>query len=36
MVMGMPVGDCRAPLGHLTGAEKAEDRTAMEPILNWS
>ncbi len=34
-LQGLPVGDCRAPLGPLTDAEKAEFRTAMEPILNW-
>ncbi|TRW97834.1 dihydrodipicolinate synthase family protein [Paracoccus sp. M683] len=34
-VQGTPVGDCRAPLGPLTQAEKAEFRAAMEPILNW-
>lgn len=35
-LQGMPVGECRAPLGPLTEAEKAEFRAAMEPILNWS
>ena len=34
-LQGMPVGECRAPLGPLTDAEKAEFRAAMEPILNW-
>jgi 4-hydroxy-tetrahydrodipicolinate synthase len=34
-LQGLPVGECRAPLGPLTDAEKAEFRTAMEPILNW-
>ena len=34
-LQGLPVGECRAPLGPLTGDEKAEFRTAMEPILNW-
>lgn len=34
-LQGVPVGDCRAPLGPLTDAEKAEFRAAMEPILNW-
>jgi len=34
-LQGMPVGECRAPLGPLTDEEKAEFRTAMEPILNW-
>lgn len=35
-LQGMPVGECRAPLGPLTEAEKAEFRAAMEPILNWN
>jgi len=34
-LQGAPVGECRAPLGPLTDDEKAEFRTAMEPILNW-
>ncbi|WFU05500.1 4-hydroxy-tetrahydrodipicolinate synthase (plasmid) [Rhizobium sp. CB3171] len=34
-LQGMPVGECRAPLGPLTDAEKAEFKAAMEPILNW-
>ena len=34
-LQGLPVGECRAPLGPLTDAEKVEFRTAMEPILNW-
>lgn len=34
-LQGLPVGECRAPLGPLTEAEKAEFRTAMDPILNW-
>ncbi|MCU0801315.1 MAG: dihydrodipicolinate synthase family protein [Rhodobacteraceae bacterium] len=34
-LQGMPVGECRAPLGPLTDAEKAEFRAAMDPILNW-
>ncbi|MGY5808686.1 4-hydroxy-tetrahydrodipicolinate synthase [Rhizobium sp. LEGMi198b] len=34
-LQGMPVGECRAPLGPLTDAEKAEFRAAMQPILNW-
>lgn len=34
-LQGMSVGECRAPLGPLTDAEKAEFRAAMEPILNW-
>ncbi|MCZ4088803.1 4-hydroxy-tetrahydrodipicolinate synthase [Sinorhizobium psoraleae] len=34
-LQGLPVGECRAPLGPLTDKEKAEFRAAMEPILNW-
>lgn len=34
-LQGLDVGECRAPLGPLTDDEKAEFRTAMEPILNW-
>lgn len=34
-LQGLPVGECRAPLGSLTDDEKAEFRAAMEPILNW-
>jgi 4-hydroxy-tetrahydrodipicolinate synthase len=34
-LQGLPVGECRAPLGPLTSDEKAELRAAMEPILNW-
>ncbi len=34
-LQGLPVGECRAPLGPLTEEEKAEFRAAMEPILNW-
>lgn len=34
-LQGLPVGECRAPLGPLTDEEKAEFRVAMEPILNW-
>jgi 4-hydroxy-tetrahydrodipicolinate synthase len=34
-LQGLPVGECRAPLGPLTDQEKAEFRAAMEPILNW-
>ncbi|WP_449044782.1 dihydrodipicolinate synthase family protein [Paracoccus versutus] len=34
-IQGMPVGECRAPLGPLTDQEKADFRAAMEPILNW-
>jgi 4-hydroxy-tetrahydrodipicolinate synthase len=34
-LQGLQVGECRAPLGPLSEAEKAEFRAAMEPILNW-
>ncbi|TPE50970.1 dihydrodipicolinate synthase family protein [Amaricoccus solimangrovi] len=34
-VHGTPVGECRAPLGSLTDAEKTASRKAMEPILAW-
>ena len=34
-LQGLPVGECRAPLGPLTDEEKTEFRAAMEPILNW-
>jgi 4-hydroxy-tetrahydrodipicolinate synthase len=34
-LQGLPVGECRAPLGPLTDEEKAEFRAAMEPILAW-
>lgn len=34
-LQGLPVGQCRAPLGPLTEQEKADFRAAMEPILNW-
>ena len=34
-LLGLPAGQCRAPLGPLTDEEKAEFRVAMEPILNW-
>ena len=34
-LQGMPVGECRAPLGPLTEDEKAAFRAAMEPIINW-
>jgi len=33
-LQGLPVGECRAPLGPLTDEEKAELKAAMEPILN--
>ena len=32
-LQGLPVGECRAPLGPLTDEEKAELAAAMEPIL---
>jgi 4-hydroxy-tetrahydrodipicolinate synthase len=35
-LQGLPVGECRAPLGPLTDDEKAEFRQAMEPIINWA
>lgn len=35
-LQGTPVGECRAPLGPLTDAEKADFRAAMQPILNWA
>jgi 4-hydroxy-tetrahydrodipicolinate synthase len=34
-LQGIPVGTCRAPMGELTTDEKAEFRSAMQPILNW-
>ncbi len=34
-LQGIPVGECRAPLGPLSDDEKADFRAAMEPILNW-
>ncbi|MGX5720769.1 4-hydroxy-tetrahydrodipicolinate synthase [Shinella zoogloeoides] len=34
-LQGLPMGECRAPLGPLTDEEKAEFRAAMQPILNW-
>lgn len=34
-LQGLPVGECRGPLGPLTAEEKAEFRAAMQPILNW-
>lgn len=34
-LQGLPVGECRAPLGPLTDEEKAEFRAAMQPILAW-
>lgn len=35
-VQGIPVGECRMPLGPLTAEEKAAFRAAMQPILNWT
>lgn len=35
-LQGIPVGECRAPLGPLTAEEKQAFRAAMEPILNWA
>jgi 4-hydroxy-tetrahydrodipicolinate synthase len=35
-LQGTPVGECRAPLGPLTDAEKAEFAAAMQPILTWA
>jgi 4-hydroxy-tetrahydrodipicolinate synthase len=32
-VQGVPVGECRAPLGALSDAEKSEFRAALEPVL---
>ena len=34
-VQGIPVGECRMPLGPLTDKEKAAFRKAMKPILAW-
>ncbi len=34
-LQGTPVGVCRQPLLPLSDEEKAEFRTALEPILNW-
>jgi len=33
-LQGLPVGDCRAPLGPLTDEEKAALKAALEPVLN--
>jgi 4-hydroxy-tetrahydrodipicolinate synthase len=35
-LQGIPVGQCRMPLGPLTEEEKAAFRAAMQPILNWA
>ncbi|WP_216825733.1 4-hydroxy-tetrahydrodipicolinate synthase [Ruegeria sp. EL01] len=34
-LLGLPMGECRAPMGPLTAEEKAAMQEAMEPILNW-
>ena len=34
-LQGLPMGECRAPLGPLTDEEKADFRAAMQPILDW-
>ncbi len=34
-LQGVPVGECRMPLGALTPEEKADFAAAMQPILNW-
>ncbi|KFF50339.1 dihydrodipicolinate synthase [Gammaproteobacteria bacterium MFB021] len=34
-LQGTPVGQCRAPLGPLSEAEKADFKAAMAPILDW-
>lgn len=34
-LQGVPVGECRMPLGPLTDAEKADFAAAMQPILDW-
>lgn len=34
-LQGVPVGECRAPLGPLTDEEKVAFQQAMEPILSW-
>lgn len=34
-LQGVPVGECRMPLGPLTDAEKADFAAAMQPIINW-
>ena len=35
-LQGIPVGQCRMPLGPLSAEEKQAFRAAMEPILNWA
>ncbi len=34
-LQGVPVGECRMPLGPLTDAEKADFAAAMQPIIDW-
>lgn len=34
-LQGVPVGECRMPLGPLTPEEKADFAAAMQPIINW-
>ncbi len=34
-LQGVPVGECRMPLGPLTPEEKAAFAAAMQPIINW-
>lgn len=34
-LQGVPVGECRMPLGALTAEEKADFAAAMQPIINW-
>lgn len=34
-LQGVPVGECRMPLGALTAEEKADFAAAMQPIIDW-
>lgn len=34
-LQGVPVGECRMPLGPLTPTEKADFAAAMQPIIDW-
>ena len=34
-LQGVPVGECRMPLGPLTPSEKADFAAAMQPIIDW-
>ncbi|MDZ4391689.1 dihydrodipicolinate synthase family protein [Cypionkella sp.] len=34
-LQGVPVGECRMPLGPLTPEEKADFAAAMQPIIDW-